>query len=104
MSLEVTNHNSDEVLASREYAWLREFKSVRGRDLRSRYGAHALGIGWAVPPEGTSPRPVLRFYVAPGRALSGDPIPDHFEWTPSGESHPVRVPTEVVESEPAELE
>lgn len=90
-----------------EYAWLREFKKLHGRELVDRYGAHGVGIGWKRTGGEKTDQAALIFYVArkgPGDSTETEPIPETISFTPSGMSEPVLLVTDVIETPPAVFE
>ena len=90
-----------------EYAWLRELIATRGEELRRRYGAHAVGIGRKKLGQGQRGELALRVYVDPEgtRRVEGtEPVPPTIAFTPSGSHDRVHLPTEVVQSAPAQFE
>lgn len=84
-----------------EYAWLQELKRSRGEQLRRRYGAHSLGIGWKRVGGRKTDDLALIFYVE--RKGTGS-IPEEIEFVPPGSDQQVRLRTDVVESPPAVFE
>lgn len=90
-----------------EYAWLREFKATRGDELRRRYGAHGIGIGWKKVAGVKTDQLALIFYVErrpPADKLAKEPVPATIEFTPADSDQPVLLMTDVVETPPAEFE
>jgi hypothetical protein len=81
-----------------------EFKKLRGEELRSRYGAHALGIGWRRIDGVKTDELALVFYVVSSSTEPASSIPQSFEYLSEGKSVPVQIPTNVIESVPAQEE
>ena len=86
-----------------EYAWLREFKKLRGWELIDRHGAHGLGIGWKRVDGEKTDQPALVFYVTHKSGDSGE-IPATFSFTPSGSAEAVELVTDVVQTPAATFE
>ena len=90
-----------------DLALLRQYKKEHGETLRLRYGAHGIGIGWKRVGGKKTDRRALIFYVAKkyGATECGDePIPPVLIYKSPIDGSPVTIITDVVESEPAELE
>jgi hypothetical protein len=90
-----------------EYAWLRQFKDVHGRELMQRYGAHGLGVGWKRENGRKTDQLALIFYVDRRRVTlqaGAPPIPPTFTFMPEGSNESVELPTDVVETPAATLE
>lgn len=90
-----------------DYQWLVLYLRKHGSELRSRYRAHGVGIGWKITGGRKTAQLALRFYVAckrPLDQLGEDAIPEHISFMPEGAKEAVEVATDVIESPPAELE
>ena len=90
-----------------EYAWIREFKELHGRELLHRYGAHAMGIGWKRAQGEKTDQVALIFYVErkqPEADVTAEPIPPAISFLPSGRDEPVLLATDVIETPPAKFE
>jgi hypothetical protein len=90
-----------------EYAWLREFKEIHGRELLHQYGAHAVGIAWKRTGGEKTDNVALVFYVErkrPEDDQETEPIPPTISFLPSGMDEPVLLMTDVIETPPAEFE
>ena len=90
-----------------EYGWLRELRDTRGEELRRRYGAHTVGVGWKHAGGQEIDRLALVFYVErkqPSAELAGEPIPPSITFTPANQPEPVTVATDVVETPTEEYE
>ncbi len=85
---------------------MQELKRSRGKELRQRHGAHAMGIGRKRAAGKRTDELALIFYVE--HKTSGDPsvepVPAEIAFTPRGSDEAVLLKTDVVESAPAVFE
>ena len=90
-----------------QYAWLREYKKIHGKELLKRHGAHSMGIGWKKVNGIKSDEPSLIFYVErkiPMDELAVAPIPPKIIYRPTNSQDDVCLLTDVVETHPVKFE
>jgi len=103
LSIAMNKHAEDRP----EYAWLREFKTIHGNELRKIYGAHSIGIGWKRVDGKKTNQLALIFYVerkSHGEMETIESIPSTITFKPSNLDENVQLKTDVVESTPSKLE
>lgn len=89
---------------TREYGLLLELKRTRGEELMQRYGANALGIGWKRKGGEKTDQLALIFYIDSKRSPRSQPVPPSIRFAPKDSEEEVELPTDVIESPPAEFE
>jgi hypothetical protein len=87
-----------------EYALLLELKRTQGTELMQRYGANALGIGWKRKDGEKTGQLALIFYVDDKQSPRGQQVPPSIRFTPKDAEEVVELPTDVIESPPAQFE
>lgn len=89
---------------TREYALLLELKRTRGEELMQRHGANALGIGWKRTGGEKTDQLALIFYVDAKQSPKSQPVPPSIRFAPKDSEEEVELPTDVIDSPPAEFE
>lgn len=81
-----------------------EFKNKKGEELRTQYGAHALGIGWKLIDGVKTDELALVFYVRSATVEPASTIPPYFEFERASDGTSVFIPTTVRETPQAQEE
>jgi len=98
---------SEKIQDRPEYEWLSEFVREQGNQMRARYGAHGIDVGWKTVGGKKTGQHAVRFYVSqkrPSQQCGEQAIPPVISFTPRRMREAVELITDVVESAPAELE
>jgi hypothetical protein len=88
-----------------DYESIRAYKDAHAFDLMETYGAHSIGIRRKSGQKQDSVRPAIVFYIDPNRDNgSAAPVPPFIEYQPTPNQPVLRIPTEVIHDEQADLE
>lgn len=90
-----------------EYGWLRALKQQRERELMTRHGAHAIGIGRKRVGGADTDQLALLFYVErkdDPDTMNVDRIPATISFRPRAGDDPVELKTDVIEAPRARLD